>query len=227
MCLAAAYAHELKHFGIEFGLTNWAAAYATGLLCARRLLKKVGLDSAYAGNEDVTGEYYSVEAQEDGPRPFKAFLDVGLRRTTTGARVFGALKGAVDGGLAIPYSEARFPGYDKESKEADPELIRNYVYGLHVQDYMEYLQEEDEEMYKKQFAKYIELGIEPDALEELYTAAHAKIREDPSPKKAAPLSKADKEALKKYKAQPRNAKQRANRVAQKIAAFERKMASAE
>ena len=32
-----------------------------------------------------------------GPRTFRAFLDVGLRRTTTGNRVFAALKGAADG----------------------------------------------------------------------------------------------------------------------------------
>jgi len=30
-------------------------------------------------------------------------LDVGLKRTTTGAKIFGALKGAVDGGLNIPH----------------------------------------------------------------------------------------------------------------------------
>jgi large subunit ribosomal protein L5e len=224
VCLAAAYSHELPQYGIEFGLTNWSAAYATGLLCARRVLKKMGLDETYKGAEEVDGNYYQVEHAEEGPRPFKAYLDVGLRRTTTGSRIFGALKGAVDGGMAIPYSEARFPGYDKESKEADAELIRNYVYGIHVADYMEYLQEEDEETYKKQFARYVEAGIEPDALEDMYTEAHEKIRADPSPEKKPALSKADKEALKKHKPQPRNRKQRQNRVAQKIAAFERRMA---
>merc|ERR1712169_175853 len=36
----AAYSHELRAYGIEHGLTNWAAAYCTGLLIARRVLKK-------------------------------------------------------------------------------------------------------------------------------------------------------------------------------------------
>ncbi len=135
------------------------------------------------------------------------------------------MKGAVDAGMAIPYSEARFPGYDKDSKAADPELLRNYIYGIHVADYMEYLQEDDEEMYKKHFAKYVEQGIEPDSLEELYQAAHDKIREDPSVKPAATFTEEQKKAFKKYKSQPMNAKQRKNRVAQKIAAFERKMAA--
>jgi large subunit ribosomal protein L5e len=52
----SAYAHELKAYGIEHGLTNWAAAYATGLLVARRALKKLGLDEDFAGVEEADGE---------------------------------------------------------------------------------------------------------------------------------------------------------------------------
>lgn len=39
----------------------------------------------------ATGEDYTVEVA-DTRRPFRALLDVGLLRTTTGNRVFGALK---------------------------------------------------------------------------------------------------------------------------------------
>jgi len=35
--LAAAYSHELPKYGIQVGLTNYAAAYCTGLLLARRV----------------------------------------------------------------------------------------------------------------------------------------------------------------------------------------------
>ncbi|KAK4930968.1 60S ribosomal protein L5, partial [Elasticomyces elasticus] len=52
--LAAAYAHELPKYGIDQGLTNWAAAYATGLLLARRVLKKLGLDEQFKGVEEAT-----------------------------------------------------------------------------------------------------------------------------------------------------------------------------
>ncbi len=41
--MAAAYSNELPRYGIKVGLTNYAACYATGLLCARRLLSKLGL----------------------------------------------------------------------------------------------------------------------------------------------------------------------------------------
>jgi ribosomal protein L18 len=92
VCIAAAYSHELTRYGITLGLTNYAAAYATGLLLARRVNKKFNLD--YEGNTEVDGNDYNVEHNEDGKAPFKALLDVGLARTTTGARIFGALKGA-------------------------------------------------------------------------------------------------------------------------------------
>lgn len=56
---------------------------------------------------------------------FRCYLDVGLARTTTGARVFGAMKGAVDGGLNVPHSIKRFPGYDAESKKFNAEVHRS------------------------------------------------------------------------------------------------------
>ena len=46
--IAAAYSHELPGFGLDAGLTNYAAAYATGLLLARRVLTKFELDKASA-----------------------------------------------------------------------------------------------------------------------------------------------------------------------------------
>lgn len=54
----------------------------------------------------------------------RCHLDVGLARTTTGARVFGALKGAADGGLNIPHSTKRFPGYSAESKSFNADVHR-------------------------------------------------------------------------------------------------------
>ena len=114
--MASAYSHELAQYGVKNGLTNYAAGYATGLLCARRLLTKLNLADTYKGQEEPNGEDFLVEESEDGPRPFRAYLDVGLAPTTTGARIFGVMKGAVDGGLAIPHNNRRFPGYDTDRK---------------------------------------------------------------------------------------------------------------
>ncbi|KAK9712833.1 60S ribosomal protein L5, partial [Basidiobolus ranarum] len=137
--LASAYAHELPRYGVKVGLTNYASAYCTGLLVARRVLTKLGLADKYQGVEEADGTVSLVEELEDGPRPFKAFLDVGLKRTTTGSRVFAALKGASDGGIFIPHSENRFPGYDAEAKSLDSEVLRTYHYAGHVAEYMSYL----------------------------------------------------------------------------------------
>ena len=38
------------------------------------------------------GEEYEVEEAEEGPRPFTALLDTGLKRTSTGSKVFAVLK---------------------------------------------------------------------------------------------------------------------------------------
>ena len=46
---------ELPQFGLKVGLTNYAAAYCTGLLAARRALNTFGLAEAYAGVEEATG----------------------------------------------------------------------------------------------------------------------------------------------------------------------------
>jgi large subunit ribosomal protein L5e len=184
--VCAAYAHELPKYGVKVGLTNYAAAYCTGLLLARRLLKKFHLDDIYKGCESVSGEQYNVEDIEGKPRAFRAYLDVGLARTTTGARIFGAMKGAADGGIDIPHSTKRFPGYDNESKEFNPEVHRKHIFGQHVADYMKTLMEDDEEAYKKQFSQYTKLGITPDELETIYSKAHASIRADPEHKAKEP-----------------------------------------
>lgn len=182
MVVCAAYSHELPRYGIKVGLTNYASAYATGLLVARRLLQKLQLDSLYEGCKEVNGDEYIVEAVDKGPRPFRCYLDIGLVRTSTGARVFGAMKGAIDGGLNIPYRSKRFPGYDGEAKEFNPEVHRKHIFGLHVAEYMKQLQEEDEEAYSRQFSAYIKSNVVSEQVETMYKKAHELIRADPSAK---------------------------------------------
>merc|ERR1712045_898533 len=178
--ICAAYSHELPRYGVKVGLTNYAASYCTGLLLARRILQKFKLDSVYEGSTNIDGSMYAVEDNDDGPGAFRACLDVGLARTSTGAKVFAAMKGAVDGGLDIPHSEKRFPGYDAESKEFSAEVHRNHIFGQHVAQYMRELLEKDEDAYKRQFSGSIKNGITADTVEDMYVKAHAAIRKDPS-----------------------------------------------
>ena len=193
--LSSAYSSELPRYGLKVGLKNYAAAYATGLLVARRTLAKLGLAEAYPGNDSAgavvvktshtnaasaTREYWVKEVAEDR-KPFRCVLDVGIAATTTGARIFGALKGAADGGLDIPHNEKRFPGYNRDDKKYKPETHRERIFGNHVGSYMEEVREEDPDAYAKHFSKYIEHEVEPDDMEELFKSVHAAIRADPSP----------------------------------------------
>jgi len=205
--LAAAYSHELPRYGVKVGLTNYSAAYCTGLLLARRVLQKLNLDSLYEGQTKVDGDHFMVEDAADGPGAFRACLDTGLARTSTGARIFGAMKGAVDGGIDIPHSTKRFPGYDDEAKEFNAETHRKHIFGIHVSDYMKHLLEEDEDAYKKQFSAYIKAGVTAEAIEEIYKKAHAAIRKDPShPKKASKGGKPKRWTAKKLTLAERKAK---------------------
>merc|ERR1711968_362569 len=201
ICHAAAYAHELPRYGLSVGLTNYSAAYCVGLLCARRLLTKYGLADKFEGTEEVTAEFEDCyvlnnEDEEEGVSAFKALLDVGLKRTTLGSKIFSAMKGAFDGGLEIPHSEKKFYGYDPDEGEYSAEANRDRTLGDHVATYMNALEEEEEEEYKKKFSKYIEAGIKGDDLEALYLEVHKKIRANPEHVATEKKKPADVESLK-------------------------------
>jgi len=129
------------------------------------------------------------------------------------------MKGAVDGGLDIPHSNKRFPGYDAESKEFNAEVHRKHIYGQHVADYMSRLKDEDEEAYKKQFSQYIKLGICAEELEDIYKKAHAQIRAEPE-RKPAPVKEV---VRKRWNRAKMNLKERRNRIKQKKAAVIKKL----
>uniref|UniRef100_A0A2R9CSE8 Large ribosomal subunit protein uL18 C-terminal eukaryotes domain-containing protein n=1 Tax=Pan paniscus TaxID=9597 RepID=A0A2R9CSE8_PANPA len=179
MIVCAAYAYELPKYGLKVGLTNYAAAHCTGLLLACSLLNRFGMDKICECQVEVTGGEYNVEGNHGQPRAFTCYLEADLARTTTGNKVLGTLKGAVDGGLSVPHSTKRFPGYDSESKEFNAEVHRKHIMGQKVADYMHYLMKEDEDAYKKQFSQYIKNSVTPDMMEEMYKKAHAAIRENP------------------------------------------------
>jgi len=195
--IESAYSHELPQFGVKAGLTNYSAAYCTGLLLARRVNAKFNLN--YEGQTNVDGSFFEVEPTDGESHPFQAFLDVGLARTTTGARIFGALKGACDGGLNIPHNDKRFPGSKKtegSKHEASPETHRNYIFGGHVATYMKNLKdgftngdgeevEGDEDKFNAHFSSYVQAGVGADDLEEMYSNAHAAIRANPARKRDA------------------------------------------
>jgi len=215
--LACAYAHELSLFGASVGFTNYAACYATGLLVARRLLTKLKLDKIYTGAADKQPE------GENQPRPFKALLDVGLARTTSGARIFAALKGAVDGGLNVPHSTTRFAGYNKEKKELDTEANRKRLMGVHVAEYQKQLIKDDNDAYQKLFSRYIKNGVKPEGIEGMWKTVHANIRKEPTKKKGLKANPAECKKASLAKTQRRSTTdEKKNKIVQARNALQRK-----
>ena len=128
---AQADSSELKKWGVTAGLTNFSAAYATGLLTSRRLLKVLDKENS---NENFKQDYFErfdlikeadgndvdfielCNKKDGGFRPFTCYLDLGLVRATRGNRVFAAMKGAIDGGINIPHNPKIFPQKKAEKK---------------------------------------------------------------------------------------------------------------
>jgi len=207
---SVAYSHELKRFGLPVGLTNYAAAYSVGLLLARRILAKFRLDTLYQEKLSYE-EDYNVEPVEDSSRPLKVFMDIGLRKASTGAKLFAVMKGVCDGGVYVPHSAHRFVGYSAEEKVLKGDILRDHIFGGHVAAYMRTLQEEDPEAYKRRFSRYIAYGIEPDDIETIIENVHKQIRKHPNPR--PPVVK--KVEHKRFHAAKISNKERKARVAKK------------
>jgi len=206
--------NELRRYGVTAGLNNYAASYATGLLVARRLLKKVGLDTSYTGNSSIE-KHYDASQNEKDRRPFKVILDVGLKSTSTGSKVFAVLKGVADGGVFIPHSNNRFPGYDEKNPEADNPKLRERILGGHVDKYLKALK--GTEKLNVQFKRWLDNLAKSGAksVEELYKKVHAEIRK--SPEHVKKEGKKDPKRLhKKHTNKKLTNKQRKDNIRKKI-----------
>lgn len=196
-CICQATSKDLQKWGLDTGYTSYPAAYATGLLVARRLLTTLGIADMFKGIDSEQGKDYDVSADPNcvklDRRPFKCILDIGLCKATIGNRVFGVLKGACDGGLHIPHSIKKFPGYsyDEDSKKGEysSEAHGDRIMGCHIDEYMERLKGPDggEDLYQKQFSKWDaclkKSGAE--SVEALFEKIHEGIRTAPAHTKKA------------------------------------------
>ena len=137
------------------------------------------MDKMYEGKSEADGQRYDVSKNQAERRPFKALLDVGLQRTTTGSRVFGALKGACDGGIYIPHHTRRFPGSSKSNKRKavkyNADDHRSRIYGLHIEEWTYGIEEKDPEEYEKRFRKWsecLDANDHEESYENLYKKVH-------------------------------------------------------
>lgn len=134
--MVSAHSHELtKTYGWQGDCGNVPASYLTGFLCGLR-------------------------AVNDGVK--KAVLDIGLQSSSRGARVFAALKGAIDAGVEVPHDESMLP-------------METRIRGQHIVDYANQLTSSNPEAYQRRFSKYLSRGLRPEQLSEHFSVTKKKI----------------------------------------------------
>ena len=136
--IASANSRELiKTYGWQGSTSNLPSAYLTGFLC--------GLRAAAVGVK-------------------KAILDIGLFSPSKGARIFAALKGAVDAGVEVPCDKEKLPDEKRIS-------------GQHVAEYAKHLSADEQETYQRQFSHYLKENLQPEQLPEHFSQVKEKIIE--------------------------------------------------
>jgi large subunit ribosomal protein L18 len=127
--LISAHSKELaRNYGWKAPCGNLPAAYLTGFLCGQK-----------------------AKAQGIGV----AILDMGLYSPSKGARAFAALKGVLDAGLEVPYSEEKLPDEKR-------------IAGEHIAQYAQNLAS-DPEGYRSKFSFYLKQKLPPETLPEHFT----------------------------------------------------------
>lgn len=102
--LASANSSELKKYGWKFSFSNTSAAYLTGILCGIKFKNK-----------------YPDKINDE------LILDIGLRTSTKGGRIYAALKGALDTKLKILHSEEIFPEEKRITGEyKSKDIVENF-----------------------------------------------------------------------------------------------------
>ncbi|MBS7643321.1 50S ribosomal protein L18 [Candidatus Bathyarchaeota archaeon] len=135
--LACAHSSELaKKVGWLGGCGNLPAAYLTGLLAGYRAVLK--------GIKD-------------------AVLDIGLHFPSKGARVFAALRGALDAGLHVPHGNSVLPD-DKR------------ISGEHIAEYARKISS-DLDLYRKRFSSYLARNQKPEELPEHFNMVRKRVIE--------------------------------------------------
>jgi len=123
-----------EKYGWQGACGNIPAAYLAGLLCGYRAV--------------ISGIKEAV-------------LDIGLQTPSPGARVFAALKGVIDTGIAVSHDEGILPD-------------KSRISGQHIVDYANQLSA-NPDVYQKTFSKYLSRELRPEQLSEHFSSIKEKI----------------------------------------------------
>jgi large subunit ribosomal protein L18 len=132
--LVSAHSRELENYEWKAPRGNLPAAYLTGLLC--------GLKAKAKGIKEVV-------------------LDIGLHSPSKSAKVFAVLKGVLDAGIQVPYTEEKLPDEKR-------------IEGEHISKYAQSLTSNPEE-YQSKFSKYLEQKLPPETLPKHFEIVKKKI----------------------------------------------------
>ncbi|MEK6835035.1 MAG: 50S ribosomal protein L18 [Nanoarchaeota archaeon] len=110
--------NNLNEYGWKYHPGNLPSSYLVGLI--------IGLEAKKLKIKEVV-------------------LDIGLRESIKGSAIYSLLKGALDSGLNIPFSQEILPSEDRIS-------------GKHIADYYNLLSQDKK---NKQFSKYLKNKINP------------------------------------------------------------------
>jgi len=94
----------------------------------------------------------------------EAIVDIGMQRSTKGNALYACVAGVASAGVKIPVNEEIFPSKDR-------------LTGKHISQFAAALKKTPEK-YKRQFSQYLRSSLEPEKLEEHFTATQNKIREE-------------------------------------------------
>lgn len=83
--ICSANSKELKKLGWNISCSNTPAAYLTGFLCGLKAIKAIKISDT------------------------DAILDIGIKISTKGSKIYASGKGAVDAGMKIPLSDEILP----------------------------------------------------------------------------------------------------------------------
>lgn len=134
--LVTAHSQDLSKFGWNINTGNICAAFLTGLLMAKK-------------------------AKAQGVK--EAILDIGLQKAIKGSRIFAAVKGCLEGGLAIPANEEIFPSEER-------------IMGSHIAKYAAAMKEGNKQVNGiVPFSKYYENKIAPEQISALIRETKKKI----------------------------------------------------
>jgi large subunit ribosomal protein L18 len=126
--------HDIKKLGWKANTNNLPAAYLCGYLLGKKALAN---------------------------KVKECIFDLGMQSSVKKGALFAALKGVVDSGLAVHYSENVFPE-------------ENRIKGEHIANYAKSLKE-NKEKYEQQFSACLKQGFDPEKMPAHFDEIKAKI----------------------------------------------------